>query len=224
MGFLSGVLEAVKNTQTYNVGKNTLNSVCNVINTHLCSGHDGFTKLLPSLTREIGRYNTEVRDSNEKVKKPIEELLNEVGDAFKNKVNDLLSGPNDHENVDKVQAAEKQVNETLANDIKTFTNKFNVAFQFKDNKVDKAEMKTAIRYLNPTLQVRVNSALKAVHHEIKRLEELSTKEHKNLEATTNLINAKLTEIKCTVTEQIKLKINELVEGLRNLLKFMLSAP
>ncbi|CDR71932.1 hypothetical protein, conserved [Babesia bigemina] len=233
MGFLSGVLGAVKNTQTYNVGKKILqNLVSNEITKYLCSGHDGFTKLLPILTQGIERYNKEVRDSNEKVKRPIEDLLNQVGDAFTNKVNDLLSGPNDHENVDKVQAAEKQIKNMFRDEIKTFNNTFNNAYNFT-TKIEKTDMKIAIHYLNSSLQLRVKHGVSNVAHEIKRLEQVADKESKALEETKEKISATLstltTGVDCKIDEQIqafvrrvKEKVNVILEELNAINKQLTS--
>ncbi|CDR71553.1 hypothetical protein, conserved [Babesia bigemina] len=97
MGFLSGVLEAVKNTQTYNVGKNTLqNLVSNEINNHLCSGHEGFKRLFEKLPKEIEKYNRDVKKQNDDITAKINNLemqLNTMNDKVSKVLeNDAVSG------------------------------------------------------------------------------------------------------------------------------------
>ncbi|CDR71924.1 hypothetical protein, conserved, partial [Babesia bigemina] len=221
MGFLSGVLEAVKNTQTYNVGRKTLqNLVSDEINKHLCSGHDGFTKLLPRLTKGIEKYNIEVRESNEKVKKPIEDLLSKVGDTFTRKVQNILPQENEGEVPEKVQAAEKQVNEMLDSEINFFAKTFNKTFEFRDNKLDKLDVKTAVRYMNSALEPRLTSALKAVNYEIKRLQKLSAMDRQALDETKKQISAALGKLKidvdCKIEEHVKVfvvKVRQRVESI-----------
>ncbi|CDR71479.1 hypothetical protein, conserved, partial [Babesia bigemina] len=214
MGFLSGVLGAVKNTQTYNVGRKTLqNLVSDEINKHLCSGHDGFTTLLPRLTNEIGKYNTEVRDSNEKVKKPIEELLNQVGDAFMNKVQNILPQENEGEDPEKVQAAEKQIKNMFRDEIKTFNNTFNNAYNFT-TKIEKTDMKIAINYLNSSLQLRVKHGVSNVAHEIKRLEQVADKEQKTFESAEKKVKEVMKTLKEGVDAKIANHVHRLVEQLK----------
>ncbi|CDR71805.1 hypothetical protein, conserved [Babesia bigemina] len=221
MGFLSGVLGAVKNTQTYNAGKNTLNSVSNEIKKHLCSGHDGFTKLLPILTQGIERYNIEVRESNEKVKKPIEDLLNQVGDAFKDKVQNILSQETDYENVEQVKAAEKQIKNMFRDEIKTFNNTFNNAYNFT-TKIEKTDMKIAIHYLNSSLQLRVKHGVSNVAHEIKRLEQVADKESKALEETKKKISATLSTLTSDVDCKIDAQIQAFVRRVKEMVNVILN--
>ncbi|CDR71422.1 hypothetical protein, conserved [Babesia bigemina] len=216
MGFLSGVLGAVKNTQTYNVGKNTLNSVSDEINKHLCSGHDGFNKLLPILTKEIERYNREVRESNDKVKKPINELIKYVKDR-----GEFLVGVNKIQ-VEKitehneVENAEKMIDESLK-ECQQKAAEFNENYNLEKQ----TDMKNAISYLNSTLSERVHVALRAVSHETERLQALSGKERKDLDGLQAKISTTLNDLKCNVNERIKIKVAELVRVLKEAVKKIL---
>ncbi|CDR97505.1 hypothetical protein, conserved [Babesia bigemina] len=219
MGFLSGVLEGVKNTQTYNVGKNTLNSVSSVINKHLCSGHDGFTKLLPRLTREVEKYNKEVRESNKAVSEPINELIKYVKDR-----GELLGSINKYQVTDNIEqdvldAAEKTMAEKLKECQKkaeTFNSVFNLSTQ--------TDMKNAISYLNSTLSERVRVALRAVSHETERLKTMSGKERKDLDGLQAKIQSALSALGNCVNDKIQKDIENLVkqlkEGVNTILKHL----
>ncbi|CDR71835.1 hypothetical protein, conserved [Babesia bigemina] len=219
MGFLYQVLKDVSEKQPYNVGKNTLNSVSSVINKHLCSGHDGFTKLLPSLTKHIEKYNKEVRESNKAVSNPINELIKYVKDR-----GELLGSINKYQVTDNIEqdvldAAEKTMAEKLKECQKkaeTLNSVFNLSTQ--------TDMKNAISYLNSTLSERVRVALRAVSHETERLKTMSGKERKDLDGLQEKIKSVLSALGNCVNEKIQKDIENLVkqlkEGVNTILKHL----
>ncbi|CDR71782.1 hypothetical protein, conserved [Babesia bigemina] len=211
MGFLSGVLGAVKNTQTYNVGRKTLqNLVSNEINKHLCSGHEGFKTLFDELPQRTAAYNSEVDQGNERVKRPIKKLINHVNDdtKWKKSLKQILEDEkvNDPDTIERLY---REVNDRLA-ECKTFANTYNVAFNLE---VDR-QMRDAVNDLNDKLRNDVKNASKAVKHETKRLEQLAQKEWEDYKYMKKSVRVTMDTLKLKVNGEIKYQVDELVKRLK----------
>ncbi|CDR71929.1 hypothetical protein, conserved [Babesia bigemina] len=219
MGFLSGVLGAVKNTQTYNVGKNTLNSVSNEINKHLCSGHDGFTKLLPRLTKGIEKYNTEVRESNEKVSDPIKELLkftHNDGKLVKDINRIQAEKTSEYERVEKAEALVRECMKSSA--------KFFASLKEADEN---------IKQLNTDCQYNVYTAKNNVLYETQRLKDFSEKNKGQgkrvkgkekekldelLKAVENMLQKLGSDIKGRIENDVRILVNKLKDAVSLIIK------
>ncbi|GBE63284.1 hypothetical protein, conserved [Babesia ovata] len=80
-------LNDVYEKQPYKVGKEShLKSVVDALNEKLCSGHDGFKRVIDLVADGVGRYNKEVERSNRKIKSKIERLLEQVGEEFESMI------------------------------------------------------------------------------------------------------------------------------------------
>ncbi|GBE63031.1 hypothetical protein, conserved [Babesia ovata] len=175
----------------------------------LYKGHEGFSKLLPKLTKQVEQYNKEVKASNDSINKPIKDILEEISDenAWRRNVNEIK--------VDSVTEEEVKKVETLVSECKKFCKTFTDAFEFKDNKVKKSEMRNVIRHLNSALQPIMNSALKAVSHEIGRLEKLSDNDKKMLAAMESKITETCKTLKDEINRGITAEVEDLVKELRS---------
>ncbi|CDR71715.1 hypothetical protein, conserved [Babesia bigemina] len=206
MGFLSGVLGAVKNTQTYNVGKNTLqNLVSNEINNHLCSGHEGFKRLFEKLPKEIEKYNREVQESNKRVRNVIT-TMNKRMETRKNKVSQILTHNAAADTFENVKSAETSVISELAEVIH-----YVEIFLTDMNSADKN-----ILDLNSNCKTNVNSAKDNIFYESTRLHRLSDKASNDLKDMNKKITDVLTILQMTVNEEISKRVTELVSTLKGL--------
>ncbi|CDR71878.1 hypothetical protein, conserved [Babesia bigemina] len=220
MGFLSGVLEAVKNTQTYNVGKNTLqNLVSNEINNHLCSGHEGFKRLFEKLPKEIEKYNRDVKKQNDDITAKINNLemqLNTMNDKVSKVLeNDAVSGTT-KKSVQAVTYSEEHVEYAVINirqylrDCQYNADRFNEAFDLEQ----RLDMQTAVNDLNSKLRNDVLVATKAVKHETQRLEQLAQKEWDDYKYMKRTVRATMESLKLSVNGEVKYQVDELVKKLK----------
>ncbi|CDR71955.1 hypothetical protein, conserved [Babesia bigemina] len=220
MGFLSGVLGAVKNTQTYNVGKNTLqNLVSNEINNHLCSGHEGFKRLFEKLPKEIEKYNRDVKKQNDDITAKINNLemqLNTMNDKVSKVLeNDAVSGTT-KKSVQAVTYSEEHVEYAVINirqylrDCQYNADRFNEAFDLEQ----RLDMQTAVNDLNSKLRNDVLVATKAVKHETQRLEQLAQKEWDDYKYMKRTVRATMESLKLSVNGEVKYQVDELVKKLK----------
>ncbi|CDR71685.1 hypothetical protein, conserved, partial [Babesia bigemina] len=216
MGFLSGVLGAVKNTQTYNVGKNTLNSVSNEIKQYLCSGHEGFKTLFTKLPDRIAEYNREVQRSNNRVRSIVttmqSNMKNLETEVSAITIVNAVAGKSI-----QIGQAEWLVKQKLA-DCWKYVETFTSSLDINTNSIDD---RNAINDLNSSLREKIENVRVTIEHENKRLTELSKKEREELTATKDFLNEEVEKLKKRLHTTIDKHMNELVEHLKKLVRDIL---
>ncbi|CDR71736.1 hypothetical protein, conserved, partial [Babesia bigemina] len=211
MGFLYQVLKDVSEKQPYSVGKETLkNLVSNVINKHFCSGHEGFKTLFTVLPDRIAAYNREVQEGNEKVKRPIDKLKNEMKELEK-QVSTILND-NSAQATDFTGEKER-VGEQLQK-CKQYAKYFNDVFDL-DNLYN-SHMKTSINDLHSKLRDSVLVCTKTVKHESERLDKLWNKEWTDFRSMKRTVRLTMEKLKTSVNDAIREKVGKLVNDLRDL--------
>ncbi|GBE59553.1 Extracellular matrix-binding ebh, putative [Babesia ovata] len=206
VSFLHRVISDVRDNQPYVVGRVLLGGLISELEKARWSGHHGFKAVLPKVASGLGEYNRKVKDSNDRVKRPISELLDHV-----NPDGELLKRVNGLQ-VESVTEEEVKKAERLVEECRKRAD----AFYNDMNKV--ASTTSAIKDLNPTLRDRVMSAKKHMAQERKRLRNLTRKERDNVEAITKIISKALRELENSVSNKISEQIDALVEKLKGMVE------
>ncbi|GBE62799.1 Extracellular matrix-binding ebh, putative [Babesia ovata] len=219
LAFLYAVFHDVYENQPYVSGRSILHDVLDKhLKPQLRQGHKGFTHAIPKVADGLRKYNEAVSASNEKVKKPINELLSYVGEGGKllTEVNKIQvpeeSTPLKPE--EAVKAAEALVKECVDE---------NKKLQHKFEATKRGNIVAEYNDLNLSLREKVRNARKNIGHEVRRLKQLSKRERQNLEAFIKMIRKALTKLKTDVNNQITKKVEELVKQLKDKVNQILQA-
>ncbi|GBE62615.1 hypothetical protein BOVATA_041080 [Babesia ovata] len=215
MAFLGGVLKDVYDKQPYSVGKIGLNDIVSKLNNALCSGHKGFKEVIETVAQGVGEYNALVRDSNNLVKTPIKKLLEDVGSALTDNLNEIL--PNSVSGTQKTLTAEQEeVRQAaikihqLRRECEDYAHVFNDALDIK-----KLHINDAINDLNSSLSLRVTNAISSVKHEAERLKKLADREKEDIKEMEENTRSVMNALKAGAREKIEAKVNELVRALKD---------
>ncbi|GBE59347.1 Extracellular matrix-binding ebh [Babesia ovata] len=198
VAFLYRVFSDVRDNQPYVVGRVLLGGLVGDLEKARWSGHHGFKHVIPKVAAGLGAYNDAVKASNDRVKRPIDDMIAYVaqGGELLKRVNGLQ--------VESVTEEEVKKAERLVEECQKRAD----AFYNDMNKV--ASTTSAIKDLNPTLRDKVMSAKKHMTQERKRLQNLTRKERDNLEAMTKIIRKALRELENNVSNKIGEQIDALV--------------
>ncbi|GBE59528.1 Extracellular matrix-binding ebh, putative [Babesia ovata] len=206
MSFLYALFSDVYENQPYVVGRVLLGGLVSDLEKARWSGHHGFSTVVPKVATGLEDYNRKVKDSNDRVKRPIDELLEYV-----NPGGELYRGIHALQ-VDNVTEKEVKKAAGLVEECQKR------ADGFYNNMNTVASTTSAIKDLNPTLRDKVMSAKKHTTQERKRLQNLTRKERDNLEAMTKMIRKALTELENNVSIKIGEQIDALVEKLKGMVE------
>ncbi|GBE58627.1 Extracellular matrix-binding ebh [Babesia ovata] len=205
LAFLYAVLNDVYENQPYVAGRTKLKNVVRELREARWTGHHGFKHVIPKVAGGLGEYNTAVKASNEKIKRPIKKLLEYVkeGGELSRGINDLqvsdTSTPSQDEQT--VEAAASLVDRCKE-----------VARDFS-KKLESA--KTAIGDLNPKLRSKLENARKSFFNHVGWLSKWSRKgQKKKLDEMIHKIKTRLRRLGKEVKDRIKQEVHALVELLK----------
>ncbi|GBE63280.1 hypothetical protein, conserved [Babesia ovata] len=208
MAFLHSVLNDVYEKQPYKVGKEShLKSVVDALNEKLCSGHDGFKRVIDLVADGVGRYNKEVERSNRKIKSKIERLLEQVGEEFESMITKIPG----EEIFGKLQYIGEQVS-----DAKLFAENYVGYGATFESRLEPLEEN--INDLNSQCKNNVTNVRKQIKHETERLRKLSEKEWKDLKSMEMKITTVLQKLGVDVNAHISREVKTLVENLKALVQ------
>ncbi|GBE59992.1 hypothetical protein, conserved [Babesia ovata] len=202
MAFLHGVIKNVHDKQPYKVGKDYLNeNVVKLVEPYLCSGHEGFKRVIGQVAQGVGRYNRDVEGSNERVKRPIEKLQGFVkeGSEFDNSVKNL---PYANVTEEHVKRTVKLVAECREN-ARLYVSGTQLARQ-------------EINDLNRELNVKINNAYDVIYYQYDRLVKVSRQEKSDLDEATKRVREVLEAAGDNLKSQISSNIKSLVADLKKL--------
>ncbi|CDR71792.1 hypothetical protein, conserved [Babesia bigemina] len=210
MGFLYQVLKDVSEKQPYSVGKTILIEIVTELKNNLSTGREGF-KFIAQVAGKVGEYNERVKQGNDDVKKPINELLKRVGEHFKTEVSNILKdnsdAGDDHDSF---------------NDVERMRDKIGDCMHFAEifcGKMQKA--KEHIADLNNNCGIHVNSALNSITYASANLHDLSQKMWRDLWDMEDKISSALESLKLCVKKHIDSQVSGLVEQLKGLIQKIL---
>ncbi|GBE60772.1 Extracellular matrix-binding ebh, putative [Babesia ovata] len=214
LAFFYALFTDVYENQPYVSGRSVLHDVVHRhLKPQLRRGHKGFTHAIPQVADGLRNYNQAVSASNEKVKKPVNELLTYVSEGGKllTAVNKIQvpeeSTPLKPEEAEKAVTAATELVDQCVGEAKKLYRAFDSGARI--NVVEQCND------LNLSLREKVRNARKNIGYEIKRLNQLSKRERKNLEAFIKMIKQALNKLKTDVNAQITKKVNELVKQLKD---------
>ncbi|GBE62121.1 hypothetical protein, conserved [Babesia ovata] len=221
LAFLYALFTDVYDNQPYVSGRSILHDVLDKhLKPQLRQGHKGFTHAIPLVADGLRKYNQAVSASNEKVKKPINDLLTYVGEGgvLLTKVNKIQvpkeSTPLKPEEAEKAVTAASDLVDQCVGEAKKIQHPFEAAK--RGNIVDQ------YNDLNLQLREKIRNARRNIGHEAKRLKQLSKRERKNLEAFIKMIKQALHKLKTDVNAQITKKVEELVRQLKDKVQAILA--
>ncbi|GBE63239.1 hypothetical protein, conserved [Babesia ovata] len=217
MAFLHGVIKDVHNKQPYTVGKEGLNGVVSELQRKLCSGHDGFKRVIETVATGVGRYNREVERSNEAVRNIVTGMQKNMK-SLQTQVSGILKDNSDagerksfsDEEVKKIQDAESLIYDSSMNCIRN-------ADTFSKN------MRTAllnIDHLNHDLRTRVNNVRNTIAHERERLDKASTKQWNDMISMNKTIIDTMNALQTCIRKHIKAEVSSLVNTLRGMVRMI----
>ncbi|CDR71742.1 hypothetical protein, conserved, partial [Babesia bigemina] len=208
MGFLSGVLSNIKDHLGQH--KDTLDVAIDTLNKNKHAGKKGFNEAIGSVVAGVGRYNGNVKTSNDLVKTAIKKLQRDMKNYKKEELQTNL--PNNIDPKRPTASTQESVEKamSLVEQCQKFAKEFIRAVDIK-TKTDAT--KNAIKDLNPKLRDTIENVRKNMQHESKRLKELSSKESKDLEATEDKIKKTLSSLKVNVDCRIDAQMKELIKKL-----------
>ncbi|GBE63492.1 hypothetical protein, conserved [Babesia ovata] len=201
MCFLHGVLDNIK--PKLGLHKETLNNAIDSLDTHKHSGKDGFNEAIVKVVLGVRQYNEGVVKSNTSIKSPIWTFLQ----PFKKDKGELMKQINALQVSDVPRQAEQEASKakSLVESCLRHSNVFDSAL---------SKLTKDINDLNAQCKTSVNSSHKNVKYEIKRLEQLSSREHGDLAAMIKLIGTKLNGLGVEVKDEICKQVRDLVEHLK----------
>ncbi|GBE63462.1 hypothetical protein, conserved [Babesia ovata] len=212
MAFLHGVLKDVYEKQPYKVGKEShLKSVVDALHSKLCSGHEGFKRVIGHVADGVGRYNREVEGSNNHVKSKIEGFDREMK-KLKTTVSKILethsvAGTDDPL---KIEQAEELINKRLDDYLSKATT-FNHTLDMHNNQM---ETRNAISNLSDKLRGMLDNVHRTMVYEKTRLTDLSDKEKDELRETKEKIKTTLQSAGSCVNTQISERVTAFATELR----------
>ncbi|CDR96089.1 hypothetical protein BBBOND_0212310 [Babesia bigemina] len=211
MGFLSGVLSNIK--EHLGQHKNEITQAIDTLNTNKHLGKKGFNDAIGSVVKGVRKYNGFLKISNDRVSKPVVELLSYFTEESSGK---FCLGFNDIQ-VDKVSDDPKQTDpevtkaDNLVTQCLAKANEFNSKL---DSSVPKnIKTQNAINDLNHKLRERVHSVRETVKYETDRLTTLSRKEKENYDAIVKMVK-KLESVQSCFKSEITQRVTGLVNKLK----------
>ncbi|GBE58889.1 hypothetical protein, conserved [Babesia ovata] len=203
--FLHSALSDVYENQPYVAGRAALSGVVGELGKARWRGHHGFKTAVPKVAGGLGEYNKKVKASNEKVRKPIDDVIAFVKDGgeLRNGIDTLqvseTSTPTEDEKA--VEAAA-----SLVEKCKTYAANFS-------KKLTSAE--SAIGDLNPKLRSKLENARKSFFNHVGWLSKWSRKgQKKKLDEMIHKIKTRLRRLGKEVKDRIKQEVHALVELLK----------
>ncbi|CDR71671.1 hypothetical protein, conserved [Babesia bigemina] len=208
MGFLSGVLSNIYSHLGQH--KNTLNEAITLLEQNKHAGKKGFNVAIGKVVEGVGRYNGNVKKSNDLVKTAIKNLQRGMKNYKKEELQTKLPNSIDPKRPTASTQESVEKAKSLVEDCRKYAKDFITAVDIK-TKTDAT--KNAIKDLNPKLRDTIENVRKNMQHESKRLKELSSKESKDLEATEDKIKKTLSSLKVNVDCRIDAQMKELIKNI-----------
>ncbi|CDR71728.1 hypothetical protein, conserved [Babesia bigemina] len=210
MAFLSGVLSNIKDHLGQH--KDTLNDAISILNTNKHGGKKGFNAAIGSVVAGVGRYNANVKSSNEAVIEPLKKLL----DYTKKNGGELIAS------INKIQVDKHDLDPQLADAARSFGDRLKEATErskrcaeFLDPKANNnTKMKKNIYDLNDKLRDKVLHVRKLVEYESQRLASVHKRKDAELKETTEKIRTSFRNLKSCINKQVGDDIDKLVKGLK----------
>ncbi|GBE59027.1 Extracellular matrix-binding ebh [Babesia ovata] len=208
VAFLYRVISDVRRNQPYVGGRDKLGSVVRELEKARWSGHHGFAAVIPKVAGGLGEYNTAVKASNEKVKKPINEMLSYVkedGNKLYTCINDLQ--------VERVSGDPEKEDPQVSTVVSLIQQCKKVV---KDFSRGMTSAQNAINDLNPKLRSKIENVRKTIKEHAEWLSKLYGKkqEKKRLDAMLHKIKTTLRMLGRKVKEKIRAEVHELVSLLK----------
>ncbi|GBE63137.1 hypothetical protein, conserved [Babesia ovata] len=223
MAFLHGVLKDVYNKQPYKVGREDLKRLVGEINSNLCSGHDGFKRVIGQVADGVGGYNREVEGSNNLVKGKIEEMqrnmkslqkqvsgiLKDHSGAGNPELKTAVKTPTQEE--EEVKASERTANGRLSECL-DYAKKFNDTFNLDS---PHSNIRTLVNDLSANLSHHVINTVRSVNDETDRLKKSSTKAWEDFRDMHQSIDSTFEMLGRDVNREVHTKVACLVTGVKN---------
>ncbi|GBE63103.1 hypothetical protein, conserved [Babesia ovata] len=201
MSFLHGVLCNIQGHLGLHSDK--IREAIESLNTNKHLGKEGFNAAIVKVVSGVREYNEGVVKSNTSIKSPIWTFLQ----PFKKDKGELMKQINALQVSDVPRQAEQEASKakSLVESCLRHSNVFDSAL---------SKLTKDINDLNAQCKTSVNSSHKNVKYEIKRLEQLSSREHGDLAAMIKLIGTKLNGLGVEVKDEICKQVRDLVEHLK----------
>ncbi|GBE60224.1 Extracellular matrix-binding ebh [Babesia ovata] len=208
VSFLHRVFSDVRDNQPYVVGGALLSGLVSDLEKARWAGHHGFKSVIPKVASGLGEYNRKVKDSNDRVKRPISDIIAYVkseGGELPPNIRDLNeTNPSDPD----VKAAEELAKECIGKG-----KDFGKAFT---SKTHKHYMKDAFDDLNGSLRDKIHNARNSVGRETAMLKKWTSKQLDNYKAMVKLIKQAFRKLKVNINSRIRKEVTELAERLKGL--------
>ncbi|CDR97911.1 hypothetical protein, conserved, partial [Babesia bigemina] len=207
LAFLYAVFSDVHDNQPYVAGRSVLyDDVIVEIKSQLWRGHKGFHHVIPKVATGLQRYNSAVKASNEKVKKPIETVLGYVkpdGELCSGiqalQISETSTSTQDERTVESAAS--------LVEDCKEFARVFSKSLTAATNAIDD---------LNPKLKRKLENARRSFFNHVDWLSRWSKKgEKKRLDKMIQKIKSRLKQLANAVKDKIKQEVHTVVELLKD---------
>ncbi|GBE59477.1 hypothetical protein, conserved [Babesia ovata] len=214
LSFLHKVISDVYENQPYVAGRGLLDNVVSDLEKARWTGHHGFKTVVPEVARGLGEYNKNVKASNDKVKRPISDMIDYVkdeGGELLTKIRKLNeTDPSDPD----VKAAEELAKECVGKG-----KDFGKAFTLKSHPY---YMKGEFDDLNASLRDKIHNARTNVGRETAILNRWSRKQLDNYNTMVKLIKQAFRKLKYSINSRIRKEVTDLVDSLKGLVRNILA--
>ncbi|GBE59015.1 Extracellular matrix-binding ebh [Babesia ovata] len=214
VSFLHRVIRDVRDNQPYVVGGALLSGLVGDLEKARWSGHHGFKAVVSSVASGLGIYNENVKASNDRVKRPISDIIDYVkdeGGELPPKISKLNETNPSDTDVNEAEALTKACVEKGKDFGKAFA-----------SKTHKHYMKDAFDDLNASLRDKIHNARLSVAREAAMLNRWSKKQLENYKAMVKLIKQAFRKLRENINSRIKKEVTDLVESLKGLVKNILA--
>ncbi|CDR97012.1 hypothetical protein BBBOND_0309150 [Babesia bigemina] len=206
LALLYAVFSDVCDNQPYVAGRSVLHDVIVQLKSQLWRGHKGFCQAIPKVATGLQRYNAAVEASNERVKEPIQTVLEYVKPD-----GELCRG------INILQITETS---TSAEDEKAVESAVSLVEGCKEvaRVLSKSLMaaKDAINDLNPKLKKKLENARRSFFNHVDWLSRWSKKgQKKMLDKMIQKIKNRLKQLANAVKDKIKQEVHTVVELLKD---------
>ncbi|GBE58669.1 Extracellular matrix-binding ebh, putative [Babesia ovata] len=206
LSFLHVLFTDVYENQPYVAGGVLLGGLVSDLEKAKWTGHHGFSSVIPKVASGLYKYNSAVKASNEKVRKPIDEVI-----AFVEEGGELLTELNsvqaDHA-TGKPDVEDAQVSKVVG-----LVEKCKEVAKDFSRRLDSA--KTAIGDLNPQLRSKLENSRKSFFNHVGWLSKWSRKgQKKKLDDMIHKIKTRLRRLGKEVKDRIKQEVHALVRLLK----------
>ncbi|CDR98089.1 hypothetical protein BBBOND_0405730 [Babesia bigemina] len=210
LAFLYPVFSDVHDNQPYVAGRSVLrDDVIVELKSQLWRGHKGFCQAIPRVATGLQRYNAAVKASNERVKEPIETVLNYVKPD-----GELCKGIKDLQISETSPLAEYE--RTVSTAVSLVEGCKEVARVFSRSLTAATN---AINDFNPKLKRKLENARRSFFSHVDWLSRWSKKgEKKRLDKMVQKIKSKLKRFAKAVKDKIKQEVHAVVEVLKDRVK------